>query len=218
MSADPGQTASPDETATRPAASGPPPWIADSPLLAHAYGLAEAAHREQQRATDGRPFIDHVTEVAGLLHEAAFDEELVAVGLLHDTVERGTLSEEELRGEVNESISSLVLARTEDPTIESFGDRKTALREQVRAAGGRAVIVFAADKLSDILGLRRGVQTFGDSVEDRMATSINSMAGHYRESVELIASERPSSAFLPALRLELERLESESPPADGRPA
>ena len=88
--------------------------------------MAEAAHREQQRATDGRPFIDHVTEVAGLLHEAAFDEELVAVGLLHDTVERGTLSEEELRGEVNESISSLVLALTEDPTIESFGDRKTA--------------------------------------------------------------------------------------------
>jgi hypothetical protein len=218
VSSNPGQTASPDQTARRAAASGPAPWIAASPLLLHASGLAEAAHRSQRRATDGRPFIDHVTEVAGLLHEAAFDEELVAVGLLHDAVERGTLSEDELRGEVNESISSLVLALTEDATIESFDERKAALREQVKAAGGRAVTVFAADKLSDILGLRRGIQRFGNSVEDRMATSIGSMAGHYRESVELIASERPDSAFLPTLRLELERLEAESAPAVGRPA
>jgi hypothetical protein len=35
------------------------------------------------------------------------------------------------------------------------------------------------------------------------------MAAHYRESVEMIASVRPGSAILPALRLELERLEAD---------
>jgi hypothetical protein len=34
--------------------SDPAPWIVGSPLLAHAYGLAEAAQRSQRRATDGR--------------------------------------------------------------------------------------------------------------------------------------------------------------------
>ena len=187
--------------------SSPPAWIADSPLLAHAYSLAETAHGPQRRATDGRPFLDHVVEVATLLHQVGFDEELVAVGLLHDAVERGTLGEDELRNEMGESISSLVLTLSEDPTIESFAQRKAGLREQVASAGGRAVTVFAADKLSDIHGLRRGIETFGDAVQQRMGTSVTSMSGHYRESVQMIASVRPGSAFLSALRVELERLE-----------
>ena len=190
-------------------AAVPPAAIADSPLLADAYSLAEGAHRSQYRATDGRPFLDHVVEVAMLLHTAGFDEDLIAAGLLHDGVERGTLTEEALRSEMAEEICTLVITLTEDATIESFDQRKTALREQVAEAGGRAVTVFAADKLSDITGLRRGVETFGvRGVEDRMGTSIESMGGHYRESVEMIGSSRPGSAFLPALRVQLARLDA----------
>ncbi len=194
--------------AANPPETAAPPWIEDSPLLTQAYSLAEEAHRSQRRATDGRPFLDHVVEVATLLDQVGFDEELVAVGLLHDSVERGTLTEEELRSDMGESISSMVLTLSEDPTISSFDQRKAGLREQVATAGGRAVTVFAADKLSDILGLRSGIETFGDTVEERMGTSVASMSGHYRESVEMIASVRPGSAFLSALRIELERLEA----------
>jgi (p)ppGpp synthase/HD superfamily hydrolase len=63
-----------------------------------------------------------------LLQRLEFDEELVAVGLLHDSVERGTLSESELRSKMG------------------------------KVAGVRAVTVFVADKLSDIAGLRRGIE------------------------------------------------------------
>jgi (p)ppGpp synthase/HD superfamily hydrolase len=184
----------------------PPAWIAESPLLARAYSVAESAHRGQRRPTDRRPFLDHVTEVATFLHEAAFDDELVAVGLLHDSVERGTLREEELRREMGETITSLVLVLTEDARIESFEARKAALRDQVRSAGGLAVTVFAADKLSDIVGLRRGIEESREAIEERMGTTIAGMAGHYRESVELIESVRPGSAFLPALRVQIDRL------------
>ncbi len=196
-----------------PPAAQPPEWIEDSPLLAQAYSMAESAHRSQHRPSDGRPFLDHVTEVGTLLHEAGFEEELVAAGLLHDAVERGTLSEERLRDEMGESISALVMTLTEDPTIESFSERKLALRDQVAAAGGRALTIFAADKLSDILGLRRGIQTFGDSVEDRIGTTVSSMAGHYRESVELIESRGPESAFSQALHAALDRLAGDTSPA-----
>ncbi len=70
--------------------------------------------------------------------------------------------------------------------------------------------VYAADKLSDILGLRRGIEIVSDGLEERiLGTSISSMAAHYRESVEMIESVRPGSAFLPALRVELQRLEAD---------
>lgn len=197
--------------------SDPPGWVQDSVLLVEAYSLAETAHRSQRRATDGRFFLEHVVEVAELLHGAGFDDEVVAVGLLHDAVERGALSEEELRDGIGASIFSLVMVLSEDPTIASFHERKAGLRNQVAAAGGWAVTVFAADKLSDILGLRRGIEAVGDGLEERMGTSIASMAAHYRESVEMIESVRPGSAFLPALRAELERLEADVPrQSDGR--
>jgi (p)ppGpp synthase/HD superfamily hydrolase len=145
------------------------------------------------------------------LNEAGFDEALVATGLLHDAVERGALGAERLRAEMEEQISSLVLELTEDVAIESFEERKAALRRQVRAAGGRALTVFAADKLSDIVGLRRGIQESGRrSVERRIGASVGSMADHYRESVELIEAERPGSAFLPALRVQLAGLAAEA--------
>ena len=194
-----------------------PEWISDSSLLTRAYALAEWAHGSQRRATDGRPFLDHVTEVGTLLHHAGFDEEVVASGLLHDAVERGTLTEDELRAEMGDEIAAVVLSLTEDATIESFADRKSALRKQVAAVGGRALTVFAADKFSDILGLRRGIETFGDSVEERMGTSVANMARHYRDSVEMIESGGAGSVFLPALLAEIELLEADASLSVDRP-
>ena len=52
--------------------------------------------RNRARATV-RPFLGHVMEVATLLHRAGFDTDLVAVGFLHDSVERGSLTEEALQ-------------------------------------------------------------------------------------------------------------------------
>lgn len=182
-----------------------------SALLQRAYALAVEAHGSQRRATDQSLFLDHVLEVATLLHDAGFDEELIAAGLLHDAVERGTATETGLRAEMGDGITSLVLALTEDGSLESFAERKAALRGQVRAAGPRAMAIYAADKLSDIRALRRGIDRSGDSIEARMGTTITGMAGHYRESVEMLDASEPDLEFLPALRKELESLATLEP-------
>lgn len=189
----------------------PPEWVSASPLLDEAFSLAALAHGSDRRPSDGRPFLEHVTEVAELLQRLVYDEELVAVGLLHDSVERGRLSEADLREAMGDAICAEVMALSEDPEIGSFEERKAALREQVRRASGRVVTVFAADKLSDVVGLRRGVEESRERTEARLGTSVAEMTGHYRESVELVASARPGSAFLSALRRELDRLEAASP-------
>jgi hypothetical protein len=191
------------------AADGAPDWCLRSTLLIDAYTLAVAAHGEQRRPSDGLFFIEHVVEVATLLHEAGFDEELVAVGLLHDAVERGTLGAADLRRQMGASISALVLTLSEDARIDSFDWRKADLRRQVESAGGLAVTVYAADKLSDIRGLRRGLRLYGSVLDERLGTSVGKMTSHYRESVDMIESVRPGSVFLPDLRQELRDLEHE---------
>ena len=152
-------------------------------------------------------------EVGDLLHAAGFDERLVAAGLLHDAVERGQLSEADLRAEMDDDICALVMALTEDPTIEPFGRRKEALREQVREGGTRAVTIFAADKLSDIRGLATGVVRSEDSIEARMGTSVEAMTLHYEDSVRMIETTHPSCQFIPALRAELDALGPATAPA-----
>ena len=186
-------------------------------MLSRAHAVAAEAHGDARRATDEASFLAHVTEVGELLNDAGYDESLVAAGLLHDAVERGTLTEARLRAEMGDEISALVLALTEDPGISSFTERKLALREQVEAAGRRAVTIFAADKLSDIRGLRRGIDAGGDSIEARMGTSVGRMAGHYRESVAMIGDSEPDLEFVGALRAELDSLASiAAPAASGR--
>ncbi len=178
----------------------------ESALLKRAYILAAEAHGSQRRATDQTLFLEHVVEVATLLHDAGFDEQLTAVGLLHDAVERGTATAAGVRAEIGDAITALVMALTEDRSLASFAERKQALRDQVSAAGPRAIAVFAADKLSDIRGLKRGIETSRASIEARMGTTIAAMAGHYRESVLMIDASDPASCFIPALRRELNSL------------
>lgn len=178
----------------------PPVWIVKSACLASAYALAVEAHGSQCRASDGALFLEHVLEVATFLQGAGFDEELVAAGLLHDAVERGTLTRYALERATSAEVSTLVLSLTEDASITSFDERKAALREQVSAAGVVALTIFAADKLSDIGGLWRGIELYADSIEIRIGTTVVAMAGHYRESVEMIEQADPKSVFIPALR------------------
>lgn len=191
--------------------SGAPSWLDGSPHLTEAYALAVLAHGGTRRATDERLFLEHVVEVASLLREAGFDDEVVAAGLLHDAVERGTLRAERLEEAMGPRVTSLVLVLSEDPGIASFDRRKAGLRAQVEGAGDPAVDIYAADKLSDIQGLRTGIRRHPDGLEKRMGTTVRKMATHYRESVEMIASIRPDSVFLPALRTGLADLRSELP-------
>jgi guanosine-3',5'-bis(diphosphate) 3'-pyrophosphohydrolase len=188
----------------------PPGWISRSPLLRRAYALAAEAHGDQRRATDTAPFMEHVTEVAELLEDAGHDDELIAAALLHDAVERGSLTEPRLRAEMDEEISELVLALTESAEIDSFSERKRALRRQVEAAGARAITIFAADKLSDIRALRRGINADRESLEARMGTTVEQMASHYRESVAMVEQNEPRSEFVAALRAELDVLAAAS--------
>lgn len=175
------------------------------------FALAVLAHGDTRRATDERLFLEHVIEVASLLRDAGFDEEVVAAGILHDAVERGTLSKERLREVMGPGVSSLVLVLSEDPGIAAFDRRKAGLRAQVEEAGSPAVDIYAADKLSDIQGLQTGIKLHHDGLERRMGTSVGMMAAHYRGSVEMIASIRPDSVFLPALKAGLADLQNELP-------
>ena len=68
----------------------------DSPLVAKSYALAVKYHAGVKRKS-GEPYINHPLRVAQRLQEAGYNNEVVSVALLHDTVEDSELTLGRLR-------------------------------------------------------------------------------------------------------------------------
>ncbi len=79
----------------------------DRDLVQRAYRVAEEAHREQKRHS-GEPYINHCVSVASILAELKVPPEVIAAGLLHDTVEDTTVTLADIRRDFGETITALV--------------------------------------------------------------------------------------------------------------
>lgn len=81
--------------------------IADRELVQRAYRVAEEAHRMQKRAS-GEPYINHCITVASILADLRVPPEVVAAGLLHDTVEDTAVTLHDIRRDFGDTIAVLV--------------------------------------------------------------------------------------------------------------
>jgi GTP pyrophosphokinase len=81
--------------------------LADRELVKRAYRVAEEAHREQKRAS-GEPYINHCLSVASILAELRVPPDVIAAGLLHDTVEDTTITLQDIRNEFGDTVAVLV--------------------------------------------------------------------------------------------------------------
>src|SRR5512142_2171599 len=81
--------------------------LADKELIQRAYRVAEEAHRGQKRIS-GEPYINHCLAVAQILAELRVPPEVLAAGLLHDTVEDTSITLNDLRKDFGETIATLV--------------------------------------------------------------------------------------------------------------
>ncbi len=79
----------------------------DRAMIQRAYRIAEKAHTGQKRVS-GEPYINHLLAVAAILTDFSMPPEVVAAGLLHDTIEDTSIKAEDLQRDFNEAIVNLV--------------------------------------------------------------------------------------------------------------
>ena len=177
-------------------------FVERSPLTRDALAFAHARHAGQTRDLDDLPFVTHPVEVACLLHEAGYSDEVVAAGVLHDVLEDTDAEHGDLEARFGRRVADLVEAVTDDASITDHGERKAALRDQVARAGECAAVVFAADKVSKARELRLRVS------RGRFAREDNSKIAHYEASLEMLAELIPGHELLSQLRMELEAVQA----------
>jgi (p)ppGpp synthase/HD superfamily hydrolase len=162
-------------------------FVERSPLTRDALAFASARHED----------VRHPVEVACLLHEAGYSDEVVAAGVLHDVLEDTDTEPGDLVGRFGVEVTTLVAAVSDDPTIEDETERKAALRAQVARGGDEVAAVFAADKVSKAreLRLRMGGGRFERADRTRLE--------HYEASLEMLSELLPGHALVERLREEL---------------
>jgi (p)ppGpp synthase/HD superfamily hydrolase len=182
--------------------------VAKLPKTRSALSYAEQQHAGQQRAADGEPFIGHPVEVGSLLYEVGATDGVVAAGVLHDTIEKTSATEADIRARFGPKVATLVLAVSEDPQIDGYDERKAALRDQVASAGNDALMIFAADKISKVRELRlerRRRARLSGSSGSRFAPERR--LAHYRRCCQMLEERLPGSPLVEKLRTELRRLD-----------
>ncbi|MGD2027210.1 MAG: bifunctional (p)ppGpp synthetase/guanosine-3',5'-bis(diphosphate) 3'-pyrophosphohydrolase [Anaerolineales bacterium] len=80
---------------------------ADRELIQRAYRTSAEAHREQKRAS-GEPYISHCVAVSAILADLRVPVNVIAAGLLHDTVEDTKVTLEDLEQQFGTDIASMV--------------------------------------------------------------------------------------------------------------
>jgi (p)ppGpp synthase/HD superfamily hydrolase len=176
------------------------PFLARDAVAMRAAEWAADAHRGHERQVDGAPFILHPLEVGLILHMSGYGGDAVAAGILHDVVEKGDVTVDELRRAFGDAIAGIVAALTEDPAIAGYRERKAALRARAEESGDETLLaVFAADKLAKARELRLA------AAADRLsADELASRRAHYRESLEVLERRLPEHPLTDGLRFELE--------------
>ena len=175
-------------------------FVRRSPLTREALAFADERHAGQRREVDGAPFVAHPLEVACLLHEAGYSDEVVAAGVLHDVLENSDTGAPEIEKLFGPYVAELVTALTDDPAIEDEAQRKAALRRQVAQAGECAAAIFAADKVSKARELR--LLASRGELGPRAQLKIE----HYEESLGMLAGIIPGHELLDRLQVELEAI------------
>ena len=148
----------------------------DKALVQRAYDVAAEAHSEQKRQS-GEPYINHCVAVAAILSEMKMPAEVIAAGLLHDTVEDTHITLKDINEQFGEIIANLVdgvtkldslprVSRSDQvggvddnlpPTLEQISKRKKqinieAIRKTFLAMNDdvRVVLIKLADRLHNM--------------------------------------------------------------------
>lgn len=124
----------------------------DPSLIERAMRIAVRAHLGQTRKEGDLPYISHPAMVALILTRHGFSDEVIAAGLVHDTVEDTDVTSEDLRRELGDEVAGMVAAVTYDDSL-SWEEKRKKYIETVRNSPEGAKAVSTADKIHNAQSL-----------------------------------------------------------------
>lgn len=160
-------------------------------LIYRAIEFAARAHRTQMRKGSDTPYISHPYSVGLILTRAGFDPEVVAAGILHDTVEDTAVTPEDLREYFGEKVASIVEGCSEPHREAHWEERKAHTISYLKSAPYEIRAVACADKLHNLSTIADEYAISGDYVWGRFKRGRQQQEWYYRSLAEVLCDYTP---------------------------
>ncbi len=146
-----------------------------TPLIQNAIAFATRVHEKQVRKGTKIPYITHTLAVGLILSRVTQDENIIAAGVLHDTVEDcepyGSVTKELLAKEFNIEVARMVDDVTEQDKTLPWMERKMAALEHIKTMSHDSLLVKSADVLHNLSELNDDLVKNGQSVFEKFNAS-----------------------------------------------
>lgn len=174
-------------------------------LIEKAIQVATLAHNGQYRKNSKIPYISHPVAVGLILLKAGYSDELVAAGILHDTLEDTTLTLIEIKQWFGGRIAEIVEGCSEPDKSLSWEERKEHSILFLKDAPEDIRIVSCADKLHNIRSILDRYVLEGEEVWSIFKRGKNQQEWYYRSILNSLGhlSEFP---LLKELRTDIDHL------------
>ena len=148
-------------------------------LIDRAIEFAALKHGGQVRKGTVTPYLSHPYAVGMLLSQAGCDSEVIAAGILHDTVEDTATLLKELQDLFGVRIADIVAGCTEPDKHLPWEMRKERALQALRSATADVRLVQCADKLHNVRSMLRDHEREGETLWARFKRGRESQAWHY---------------------------------------
>jgi (p)ppGpp synthase/HD superfamily hydrolase len=174
-------------------------------LIEKALQAAAKAHDHQYRKKTSIPYITHPVGVGMILMKAGYDKELIAAGILHDTVEDTSLTLDNIEEVFGQKIAKIVEGCSEPDKTLPWEERKKHTIEYLKTAPLETRVVACADKLHNIRSISDDYKRIGGEVWTKFKRGKDQQKWYY---MNVLSSLGLQSSFdlLEELKIEMNRL------------
>ena len=132
--------------------------------LHRAIQFSANSHKGQVRKGTDTPYIVHPLEVALILAQYNWNEDVICAGLLHDVVEDTSVTIDEIKEMFGEKVAAFVSTRTEDKN-KSWEERKQHTISQVKKLETKEeLLLLCADKLANLRSMKADLECLEENL------------------------------------------------------
>lgn len=160
-------------------------------IIPQAIEYAIELHEGQTRKDQITPYIVHPLTVGFIMARFSNINTLIVAAILHDVVEdtSGTLAD--IKEKFGEDVAYYVDLLTEDKSIADWSERKRLAIEKV-SQDPTALVLKAADNLSNMQDLKANLETYGISVWEQFNVSKDLKLQYYKTILDRALPHLPS--------------------------
>lgn len=156
-------------------------------LIQKALNKAYELHKSQTRKNKNISYLVHILDATKYLMYETNDSNIIAAGLLHDTLEDTNYTEEELLNDFNKEVYDLVkfctepgnhIYATQEEMRLTWKTRKQHSIENLKNGTYNQLLVFLADKTANLLSMKEDI-LFKEEIWNRFNSSKEEIQWYY---------------------------------------